>query len=197
MTTITAARTKPRTTPRARLAAAAVAGPLWTVVSLGQAFTREGYDITREPLSVLSNGALGWVQILNFVVAGVLLLIGAAGFRAALPGVWVARLVALAGAGMIGAGIFVMDPVGAPLSGSSYGHMLAGTTTFTALIAACYVLARHYRSGRDTAASLIAGTALLVGDGWAMSGAPGGSLALAVGAITALLWVSLAAARLR
>ncbi|GAA0251614.1 DUF998 domain-containing protein [Cryptosporangium japonicum] len=186
-----------RTTSPTSLTLIAVAGPLWTVVSLAQAFTRDGYDITREPLSVLSNGPLGWVQILNFVVAGVLLLTGAAGFRSALPGVWVSRLVALAGAGMIGAGLFVMDPVGEPLSASSYGHMLAGTTTFTALIAACYVLARHYRSTRDTVVSLVAGTALLVGNGWAMSGAPGGPLALAAGAIVAVLWVSLAAARLR
>jgi hypothetical protein len=36
----------------------------------------------------------------------------------------------------------------------------------------------------------VAGTALLAGDLWAMSGGAAGSLTLAVGAITALLWVS-------
>ncbi len=39
-----------------------------------------------------------------------------------------------------------------------------------------------------------AGTALLAGDGWAMSGGAAGSLTLAAGAIAAMLYVSAAAA---
>jgi hypothetical protein len=52
------------------LRAGAVAGPLWLTVSLTQATIRPGFDITRHPLSVLSNGDLGWIQITNFLTAG-------------------------------------------------------------------------------------------------------------------------------
>ena len=56
---------------RTLLTCAAVAAPLWAAVSLAQAATRAGFDLTRHPLSALSNGSLGWLQIANFVVAGV------------------------------------------------------------------------------------------------------------------------------
>jgi hypothetical protein len=112
---------------------------------------------------------------------------------------------------MIAAGIFVMDPAdgfpaGTPygmpetLTWHSYGHMAAGSVAFTALIAACYVLGRHFsRAGNrgHAIASRVAGTALLIGDGWAMSGGKAGSLTLAIGAITAMLWISTVAAHHR
>ncbi|HEV7977252.1 DUF998 domain-containing protein [Amycolatopsis sp.] len=199
---------------RSLVTAAVVAAPLWAVVSLAQAATREGYDLTRHPLSVLSNGSLGWLQIANFVVAGLLTVAGAIGLRRALHGTpggtWAPRLVLLNGVGMIAAGLFVMDPadgfpVGTPagmgtLSWHSYGHLAAGSIAFIALIAACYVLGRHFsRAGNRgyAIASRIAGTALLLGNGWAMSGGKAGSLTLAIGAITAMLWVSFVAARYR
>ncbi|MEU8240376.1 DUF998 domain-containing protein [Actinoplanes missouriensis] len=212
---------------RAAIASLAVAGPLWAAVSLAQVATRDGFDLMRHPLSLLSTGALGWIQIANFVLAGALLLAGAA----ALPGRWSPRLVRIAGAGMIAAGALVMDPgsgfpAGTPdtvpstMSWHAIGHMAAGTVTFTALIAACYVLARHYsrpdaRVGRRDGSraesraesrggsrggsrglalgAALAGTALLAGDGWAMSGGPAGTVTLAVGAITAMCFLSVAA----
>jgi hypothetical protein len=48
-----------------------VAGPLFIAVTLIQAFTRTGFDLARHPLSLLSLGSLGWIQILNFVVSGI------------------------------------------------------------------------------------------------------------------------------
>jgi hypothetical protein len=86
------------------------------------------------------------------------------------------------------------------LTWHSYGHMAAGTVAFAALIAACYVLGHHFSwtgNRRYAVASRLAGTALLVGNGWAMSGGRAGSLTLAVGAITAMLWVSAVATHLR
>ncbi|GAA3106057.1 DUF998 domain-containing protein [Streptosporangium carneum] len=200
---------------RSLLTCAAVAAPLWAAVSLVQAATREGFDLTRHPLSALSNGSLGWLQIANFLVAGVLTVVGASGLRRAMHGTpggrWAPRLLRINGVGMIAAGLFVMDPadgfpVGTPygmpeaLTWHSYGHMAAGSISFTALIAACYVLGRHFgRTGfrGHAVASRVAGTALLVGDGWAMSGGGAGSLTLAVGAVTAMLWISAVAARYR
>ena len=203
-------RTRFRT--RALLTCAAVSGPLWASVSLVQAASREGFDLTRHPLSALSNGDLGWLQITNFVVVGLLTLAGAVGLRRVMRGgfggTWVPRTVALNGLGMVLAGVFVMGPadgfpLGTPegmpetLTAASIGHMAAGTIAFTALIVACYALGRRYRRAGDrvrSAVSFTAGTALLLGNGWAMTGGPAGSLTLAVGAISAMLWVSAVAA---
>jgi hypothetical membrane protein len=186
-----------------RRIALAVSGPLWAAVSLVQVATRDGFDLTRHPLSLLSTGSLGWIQIANFVVAGMLLLAGAS----ILPGRWAPRLVRAAGAGMIAAGLLVMDPgMGFPagtqdtvptsMTWHAVGHMAAGSVTFAALIAACYVLARRYgAAGRRVLAVLagVGGTALLLGFGWAMSGGTAGTLTLAVGAITAMCFLTVAA----
>ena len=201
MTTFAITTTPVRT--RALLAAGAVAAPLWATVSLVQAFTREGFDITRHPLSMLSTGSLGWLQIANFLIAGALMVAGAAGLRATIASVWAPRLLAVSGLGMVAAGVFTMDPgdgfpAGTPagpgaLSWHSYAHFASGTIAFGTLIAGCYVLARSYaRSGdrRRSVVSIVAGTALLLGNGWAMSGGRAGSLTLAIGAISAMLWVS-------
>ena len=56
-------------------------------MDLVQAFTREGFDLRRHPLSLLSLGELGWIQIGNFVVAGLLVVAFAVGLRRVLhPG---------------------------------------------------------------------------------------------------------------
>ncbi|MGW4893304.1 DUF998 domain-containing protein [Kitasatospora sp. NPDC004240] len=202
-------------TTRALLTAAALAAPLWAVVALTQAATREGFDITRHPLSALSNGSLGWVQIADFLLVGALYTAGASGLRRVLHGTpggtWVPRLVRVQGLGMIAAGVFVMDPAdgfpaGTPdgmptaLTWHSYAHMAAGMLTFVAMGAACYVLGRHFsRTGRraEAVASRLAGTALLLGNGWAMGGGKAGTLTLAVGVMIAMFWISAVAARHR
>ena len=66
------------------LACGIVAGPLFLAVWLVQALTRDGYDPTYHPLSLLSLGDLGWIQIANFVVTGGLYLACAIGMRQAL-----------------------------------------------------------------------------------------------------------------
>lgn len=199
---------------RRQLAALAVGFPLWAAVSVAQAATREGFDIRRHPLSLLSTGDLGWVQITNFVVAGVLAVVGARGLRTAMRGtpggVWAPRLVTAAGIGLLAAGPLVMDPganfpVGAPddlplVSWHAVGHMLAGTVSFTSLIAACFVLARHLtRTGRRglAIASRTAGLSLALGWAWAMGGGAAGTLTLAVGAVAAMLAVAGVAALVR
>jgi hypothetical protein len=51
---------------KALLLGGAVAGPLFIMVGLGQALLRDGFDLGHNTLSLLSNGAFGWVQVLNF-----------------------------------------------------------------------------------------------------------------------------------
>ncbi|MFD5414670.1 DUF998 domain-containing protein [Streptomyces nojiriensis] len=211
----TRSRSHARTATRALLTCVVTATPLWAAVALSQAALREGFDITRHPLSALSNGSLGWLQITDFLVVGALLAVGATGLRRALPGApggtWAPRLVRVAGVGMMAAGVFVMDPAdgfpaGTPygqpatLTWHSYAHFAAGSVTFLALIAACFVLGRRLgRAGdrRYALLSRVGGTALLLGNGWAMGGGTAGTLTLAVGVITAMASISLVANRLR
>ena len=63
------------------LACGVVAGPLFIVVGVLQMLTRDGFDPGRHPLSLLSLGDLGWIQIANFVIVGLLFIASAVGMR--------------------------------------------------------------------------------------------------------------------
>ena len=140
------------------LACGAVAGPLYIALGVLQMLIRPGYDPTRHDLSLMSNGDLGWIQITNFVMTGVLVIAGALGMKRALAGsrggTWGPVLVAIYGLGLIGAGIFVADPAlgfppGTPadahaISGHGLLHFVTGGIGFLALIAACFVFARRF-----------------------------------------------------
>ena len=66
---------------RLLLGCGVLAGSLFITVALAQAFTRPGFDVLRHPISLLSLGTLGWVQITDFVGSGVLLVALAIGVR--------------------------------------------------------------------------------------------------------------------
>jgi Protein of unknown function (DUF998) len=106
------------------LASGIAAGPLFLTVSLTQAVIRDGFDLSRHPLSLLSLGDLGWVQTCNFIAAGTLNAACAVGMHRALRdrpgGTWGPVILAGFGIGLITAGVFVTDPgagfpPGAPL----------------------------------------------------------------------------------
>ncbi|GGM56281.1 DUF998 domain-containing protein [Dactylosporangium sucinum] len=106
--TLTAVRAATPDRPPSRLLfAGLVAGPLFVVTFLLEGAFRDGYDPMRHPVSSLALGPYGWVQVVNFVVAGLLALLFAAGLRGRLTKV----LVAVWGIGLLGAGAFVTDPV--------------------------------------------------------------------------------------
>jgi hypothetical protein len=192
------------------LAGPAVAAPVWTVAVLIQAATRDGYDITRHPASMLANGSLGWVQIATFLVTGVLMLCGAVGARRVLragPGrTWAPRLLAVEGAGLLIAGAFRMDPgdgfpagtpAGMPATPSWHAtvHNLAGTVVFLAMIATCFVLARRVR-GAWAWTGRSCGLAFAAGLVWCFGGGTAGALALFLGVVIAWSWIAATAARL-
>ncbi len=148
-----------RVSTRALLTGGIVAGPLYVAVWLTQAFTREGFDLTRHPASLLANGGPGWIQTTNFVIAGLLSIGAAVGLRRTLTGrgsKWAPRLLGAYGVGLLLAAIFPADPgagfpAGTPadyaeVSTRGIGHFVAGSIGFTGLIAACLVVAAHYRS---------------------------------------------------
>jgi len=157
--------TAPARAGRILLACGAVAGPLFVLVIVGQAVTRNGFDAARHPLSMLSLGRHGWIQTLNFLVCGLLVLASVAGLRRTLePGtlgrVWGTRLLAVYGAGLVWAGVFRTDPAlgyppgspdGNPVHVSWHGvlHNFAPVGVGLALSAACLVFARRFaRDGR-------------------------------------------------
>src|SRR3954468_19744678 len=82
-----------------------IAGPFYVTVSLVQAFTREGFDLSRHAWSLLSNGDLGWIQITNFILPGLMVVATAVGLRRALtPGrgrVWAPLLLGAYGVSLI------------------------------------------------------------------------------------------------
>jgi hypothetical membrane protein len=145
---------------RAPLACGVVAGPLFILVAFIQALTRPGFDLRRHPLSLLSLGDLGWIQVSGFVIAGLLFVASAVGMRRVLHpgrgGTWGPWLVGVFGASLIAGGVFVPDPAfgfpprdpgGQPSHLSWHGmvHGLAFVVGFVlALIVACFVFARRF-----------------------------------------------------
>ncbi|MEV1238481.1 DUF998 domain-containing protein [Nonomuraea sp. NPDC050022] len=201
---------------RTLLGCGIVAGPLYIVVVLLQMLTRDGFDISRYPASMLSNGDQGWIQIANFAVSGLLFVAGGIGLhRARGPagwgGTWGPRLVGVFGAGMVAAAFFSADPadgfppgtpLGPPTSMSTHGmvHFLVSGVAFVALIAACFAFGRRFAAaGRRgwAAFSTVTGTLFLAA--WisifASQGSRAANVAFALAIAVVLAWTSLLAAR--
>jgi hypothetical protein len=136
-----------------------LAGPFYVVLVLIQSAIRPGFNLTRDDVSLLSNGSLGWVQIGNFVLTGLMIAAYAVGLKRALasgPGsVWGPRLLAVFGAGRVLAGIFVADPMngfpagapaGRPTSVSVHGmlHLTFAGIGFLAFVTCCALFARRF-----------------------------------------------------
>lgn len=203
-------------TAPALLLGSLVAGPLYMVVSLAQAFTRPAFDITRHPLSLLTQGDVGWLQMANFVITGLLVVAGAVGMRRVLADgtgrLWAPLLVGLFGLSFVGAGLFRPDsamgfPEGTPadamaISSTGIAHFAIGGIGFLAVIAACFVFARRfYALGESGWAvySVIAGLVFLAAFAGIMTGA-GQSwsfIGFLIGVTILLSWLTLLSAKLR
>lgn len=209
---IAAAARRERVSVRGLLACGVAAGPVFGVVATAQVLTRDGFDLSRQPLSLLSLGDLGWIQIGNFAATGLLALAGAIGMRRVLrggrAGRWGAGLVAVFGLAMVAAGIFCADPsmgypVGAPegpaesYSWHSILHGVAAQSAFFALIVATSVFARRF-AGQGlrgwAIGSALAGPAVIAVMALPVFGAF--SVRLALGSAVAFVWLSAVSARL-
>ncbi|GAA1581601.1 DUF998 domain-containing protein [Actinoplanes couchii] len=147
---------------RSLLGYGVIAGPFYVIVSLAQALTRDGFRLDRHSWSLLANGDLGWIQIANFVLTGLMTIAAAVGLRRALDSRLAPALVGGYGIGLVAAGIFIADPaqgfpVGTPEAGavSWHGmlHLAVGGVGFLCMIGACLVLgARFAREGRTAIA---------------------------------------------
>lgn len=100
---------------RALLACGAVAGPMYVVVTLIQALTRDGFDMKQHRFTLLTAGDLGWIHQLNMVLVGVLTVLLAVGvrqlMRAGRGALWIPRLLALFGLAYVFGGLLTSDPV--------------------------------------------------------------------------------------
>jgi len=132
-----------------------LAGTVFEASVLIQGLTRRGFRIAHDDASLLANGPLGWIQVATFVLAGVMTIAAALGVRRAMASQWAPWLIGIYGAGVMAGGVFRADPAdgfgpGAPVgkalhvSWHGYGHLVAGSVGFIALIAACFVVASYF-----------------------------------------------------
>lgn len=192
------------------LLAGALAGPLFFASAITQMLTREGFDITRHPISQLSTGDLGWIQILTFVLAGTGALALAIGIRRTLTeGVGrraLPILVGVFGTGLVAAGVFTMDPekgfpVGTPegpvaqMSWHGIAHSVAAVAAFTALAIAAIVMTVRCARRRAIAPAVLSAVAALV---LLVPMSPDHmSIQIAVNGLVAFTWTTVLAMSLR
>jgi hypothetical protein len=198
--------TRRRGGTRALLAAGTLAAPLFNLTAGIQAGVRDGFDISRHPFSALSVGDYGWVQIVNFLLTGLLVLAGAMGLRRVLPASrrvrWGTRLVGAHGLGLVGAGVFTTDaadgfPLGTPaglpesFSWHAIAHGIVTPIAFAAIVAACLILSvplgvRYGPAWRTGSRLVPVGVVLVI----AVPGLGGFSLRLAIAAALVLAWLA-------
>jgi Protein of unknown function (DUF998) len=98
--------------PKLLLLSGAIGPMLFLVVLLLEGALRPGYDPRRFFGSELALGKRGWVQITNFILAGLLIFASVFGIAQVLPGsLWGTLFLGLFGLCLIVAGAFVTDPV--------------------------------------------------------------------------------------
>jgi hypothetical protein len=193
---------------RSLLGYGVLAGPFYLVVGLVQALTRKGYDLAHDDLSVLANGSLGWIQMANLIMSGLMTVAAAIGIRRALRGgPWGPRLIAGYGVGLVLAGVFTADPangfpVGTPpgahtMTWHSLLHLVAGGLGFLCLVAACFVLARRFPRG-PAVYSRTTGVVFLLSFLGIASGSNSAAVVLGfwLGIIVAWAWLAVVSLRL-
>ncbi|MFC6355126.1 DUF998 domain-containing protein [Luethyella okanaganae] len=134
-------------------------GPLFVVLVLIQMAVVPWFDIVKFPLSVLSVGETWWMNKTAFLGGGLLTLAGAIGLRRTLrgrpSGAFGPLLIGVFGVGLVGSGIFDVDPgdgapPGSPALTQSdytwhmYAHNLSSMVAFICLSIACFVFVRRF-----------------------------------------------------
>jgi hypothetical membrane protein len=144
-----------------------IACPLFVIIFLIEGTLRPEYSQLRHPVSSLSIGESGWIQVTNFIITGLLLLAFAFAMKS--------KLIGSVAIGLIGAGIFSTDPVyGYPedqplrlAQFTMHGHLhdLFSLPVFICLPITCFVFRRYFiTAGKRICAnySLITGLFMLV-----------------------------------
>ncbi len=196
-------------TTRRLLQCGAAAGPILVAVTGAQVLTRRGFDLRRHGISLLSLGDRGWIQVVNFVLAGVLSVAFGQGVRRVLAGRQ--RLAPMVisgyGVGLIATGTFLVDPgdgfpagtpagVSAPLSWHGAVHAAAPPAAFACLVGTCFLFARRYAAlGRRGWAAHSAATGALAA-GLIFWPGSAGSIRSALAVLLTSTWTTAVAAQL-
>lgn len=208
--TVAARTCDPRTSvTRSLLGYGVIAGPVYVGVSLTEALTRDGFDLTRHAWSLLANGDLGWIHIADFALTGLMTIAFAVGLHRSLGGGWAPRLVGAYGASLLAAGAFRADPAqgfprgvpGGEVTWHGLAHLAAGGVGFTCLVAACFVLGRRLAAGGAAGwAWFSRATGVLFGAGFLAvasgSGAAWATVAFTAAVVLSWAWISALAVRL-
>ncbi len=201
-------------TTRRLLRCGLVAGPLFVAVTAVDAIARPGFDLRRHGISLLSLGDIGWIQVANFVVAGLLSVSFAEGVRRALAGsprgsgATAAPLLVLGyGVGLVSTGLFLVDPgfgfppgVGAELSSATswHGavHAAAPPVAFLSIVGLTGLFARRYLAQRRRWRALWSAATGLATAGLIFWPGDGGSVRSAAAVFVASAWMTSVAADL-
>lgn len=189
---------------RIGLVAGVIASVIFIAVSTEEALTRDGFDLKRHAISMLSLGERGWIMAATFLVTGALVLGLARSLRGLHAGRSAPLLVGGFGVGLVLAGIFPAPrglgfPAGTPvdmqpeMTTTAILHSAGFNVAFGCLIAACFVFAKAYHSrgrGRVAAACLVTGLGLPVLIGLGMSAAIPAGVAFYIAAVLGWVWLA-------
>ena len=201
---------------RSLLGYGVLAGVVFEASILIQGLTRHGFRLAHDDASLLSNGPLGWLQIATFLVSGAMTIAFAVGARRALAGHaggrWGPLLIGVYGAALMAAGLLRADPAhgfgpGAPagqaarVSWHAAGHLVSAGIGFSALIAACFVLARSFSRERHRGLALysrITGLAFLAAFAGVTTGSDSSAIVLPfyAGVLIAWIWIAVTSVHL-
>ena len=132
----------------AALAVAGIAGPvMFAVVALVQSLLRPEHSLVADPISALAAGPSGWVQDVNFLVFGSLMIAYAIGLHLGVRptrwGVVGLAFLVLSGVGLVWAGLFpATDATGAPQDDRIL-HIVAFPMTFLGAGSGLIVMSRR------------------------------------------------------
>ncbi len=135
-----------------------ISGPLFILTFIIEGVMRKHYSQLHNPVSLLALGSFGWVQVVNFLITGLLVLVFANGmwrhYRTSRAMSISASLIAILAFGIIGAGVFTTDGSSVQyhgllaqtwhLSDEGILHRFFAGSTFFLLPASSFVMACQF-----------------------------------------------------
>ncbi len=129
-----------------------IAPVLFVGIFLLEGWLRPDYDPRADFVSELAIGPRGWIQILNFVVTGTLLLVWARGMATEFSSGKMARgtriLLTITGICLLLSGPFITDPMPTPpgeMTVTGTIHNLLGALFFSLTTLTCFLFLRRFR----------------------------------------------------
>lgn len=111
---------------------------LFTATYLIEGITQPNYDAWQQAISALSLGPGGWVQQVNFIIFGILLVLSSVGwYRILTPernAIWFPLLQSISGLGLMGVGVFTNGML----------HTLLAYALIIAMAMGCFTLAEQF-----------------------------------------------------